>query len=140
MLQSNIWEFNFWWLFPLLWSALGLFLSLWIVISAPTFFLLPLGVCAPELSPWLLVINAIAFGLAFLVHKSWLSNVMLVCSLLGLSLSLLPLLQLSAVNQKFAAEMERALGTDYLTNIPQDLQKPNASSTICDRRCLSRYS
>ena len=121
MLQSNILEFQFWWLLPLVWSILGLFLSLWIVISAPTFFLLPLGVCAPELSPWLLVINAIALVLAFVV-KGWLSYFILVCSSIGLSLSLLPLLQLPATNRRFEQEMSRALGTDYLDNIPQDLQ------------------
>ena len=121
MLQPNIWEFQFWWLLPLLLSVSGLFLSLWIVISAPTFWLLPLGVCAPELSPWLLIINAIALVLVFSV-KGWLSNFILVCSLIGLSLSLLPLLQLPATNQRFEQEMERALGKDYVNHIPQDLQ------------------
>ena len=122
MLQPNIWN-QFWWLLPLVLSILGLFLSLWIVISAPTFWLLPLGVCAPELSPWLFVMNAIALWLAFSV-KGWLSNFILVCSLIGLSLSLLPLLQLPATNQRFQQEMERALGKDYLNNIPQDLRSP----------------
>ena len=122
MLQPNIWGFPLWWLLPLFLSILGLFLSLWIVISAPTFFLLPLGVCAPELSPWLVILNAIALVLAFIVYKSWLSNFILVCSLIGLSLSLLPVLQLPATNQRFEQEMERALGTDYLKDIPQDLQ------------------
>ena len=120
MLQPNIWV-QFWWVLPLLLSILGLFLTLGIVVSAPTFFLLPLGVCAPELSPWLTVINAIALLLAFVV-KGWLSNFILVCSFIGLSLSLLPLLQLPATNQRFEQEMSRALGKDYLNNIPQDLQ------------------
>ncbi len=122
MLQPNIWEFQFWWLLPLLLSVSGLFLSLWIVISAPTFWLLPLGVCAPELSPWLLIIDAIALVLAIVVNKGWLSYFMVACSLIGLGLSLLPLLQLPATNQRFEQEMERALGKDYLNHIPQDLQ------------------
>ena len=122
MLQPNILAFQFWWLLPLVLSILGLFLSLWIVVSAPTFSLLPLGVCAPELSPWLLVMNAIALVLAIVVNKGWLSNFMVVCSVIGLSLSLLPLLQLPATNQRFEQEMARALGKDYLNNIPQDLQ------------------
>ena len=121
MLQPNIWN-QFWWLLPLLLSILGLFFSLWIVVSAPTFFLLPLGVCVPELSPWLLIINAIALVLAIIVNKGWLSDLMLVCSSIGLSLSLIPLLQIPATNQRFEQEMERALGKDYLHNIPQDLQ------------------
>ena len=123
MLQPNIWEFSFWWLLPLVLSILGLFLSLWIVISAPTFFLLPLGVCAPELSPWLFVINAIALVWAIVVNKGWLSYFMVVCSLIGLSLSLLPLLQLPPTNQRFEQEMSRALGANYLNNIPH-LQSP----------------
>jgi acetyl esterase/lipase len=133
MLQSNIWN-QFWWLLPLLLSISGLFFSLWIVVSAPTFFLLPLGVCAPELSPWLFIINAIALVLAIVVNKGWLSNLMLVCSLIGLSLSLLPLLQLPATNQRFEQEMERGLGKDYLNNIPHDLQSQMRSQpfTIAD--------
>ena len=122
MLQSNIWEFQFWWLLPLVLSILGLFLSLWIVISAPTFFLLPLGVCAPELSPWLFIINAIALVWAIVVNKGWLSYFMVVCSMLGLSISLLPMLQLPPTNQRFEQEMSRALGKDYLNNIPQNLR------------------
>ena len=114
--------FRFLWLVPLLFSMLGSFLSLWIVIPAPTFSLLPLRVGAPEVSPWLIAINAIALLLAVLVHKSWLSNFILICSLLGLLLSLLPLLQLPAANKGFAAEMEKVLGTDYLQDVPQALQ------------------
>ena len=117
MLQPNIWN-QFWWLLPLLLNILGLFLSIWIVVSAPTFFLLPLGVCAPELSPWLALINAIALVLAILVNKGWLSYFMVACSLIGLGLSLLPSLQLPATNQRFEQEMERALGKDYLNNVP----------------------
>ena len=44
-----------------LFSGIGFFLSLWIIIPAPTFSLLPLGVGAPEMSPWLILLNAIAF-------------------------------------------------------------------------------
>jgi hypothetical protein len=49
------------WLFiPWLLSAIALFLSIWIILPAPNFFLLPLGVGAPEISPWLIGGNAIA--------------------------------------------------------------------------------
>ncbi len=51
---------GFKWL-ALLLSGVGLFLSSWIIIPAPTLRLLTLGVGAPEVSPWLLVLNAIAF-------------------------------------------------------------------------------
>ena len=112
-----------WWLLPLILSIVGLFLSLWIVIPAPTFPLLTFGVGAPELSPWLIVINAIALFSSITVQKNWLSNLILICSLIALILSCAPLLQLPATNQRFAEKMERVLGTDYLAKIPQDLQQ-----------------
>lgn len=122
--------FQFWWLLPLILSILGLFLSLWIIVPAPTFSLLPFGVCAPEVSPWLIVINAIGLSLAVSISillglgisQSWLSNIIIVFSLIGLLLSFLPLLQFPATNKRFTAEMERVLGANYLNKIPQDLQ------------------
>lgn len=103
----------------LLLSLVGLFFSLWIVVPAPTAFLLPLGVGAPELSPWLLGINAIAL---VLIGLSWtggrLHLLMLLGSLLGLGLSLLPLAQLPATNQQIDAEMRAVLGPDFLANVP----------------------
>ena len=123
MSQLNLSEiFRCLWLVPLLLSMLGFFLSLWIVIPAPTFSLLPLGVGAPEFSPWLITINAIALMLTVFVRESWLDNFILISSLLGLVLSLLPLLHLPAVKRGFAAEMETVLGTDYLQDVPQTLQ------------------
>ncbi|HEY9770891.1 MAG TPA: alpha/beta hydrolase [Coleofasciculaceae cyanobacterium] len=114
-----IWQL--WWLLPLMLSMLGIFLSIWVVVPPPTFSLLPFGVCAPEVSPWLVIINAIALVLAIVVPKSWWSNLIVICSLLGLTLSSVPLLQFPATNKRFATEIEKALGTDYLKNIPQAL-------------------
>jgi acetyl esterase/lipase len=103
----------------LLLSSVGLFLSLWIVIPAPTAFLLPLGVGAPEISPWLIGINAIAL---LLVGLNWTGNklylLMLIGSLLGLGLSLLPLAQFPAANRQIDAEMRSVLGDDFLANVP----------------------
>ena len=110
---------QFWSLLTLILSILGLFLSLWIIIPAPTWSLLPLGVCAPELSPWLAVINAIALILAIVFNRGWWSNLVIVCSLIGIVVSLLPLVQFTAVNRSFEAEMERVLGTNYMGSISQ---------------------
>ena len=112
---------RFWWL-SLILSVLGLLLSLWIVIPAPTFSLLPFGVCAPELSPWLVAIAGTALTLAILTNKSDWSSFIIVCSLIGLSISLLPLIQFPATNRRFAAEVERVLGTEYLEQIPQTVR------------------
>ncbi len=125
---SLIWQF--WWLLPLIISIVGLFLSIWTIVPAPTFSLLIFGVGVPELSPWIIVINTITLFLRVTINKSWLSNLILICSLIGLILSLLPLLQFPAANKTFSAEMERVLGVDYLNNIPPDLQQQMRSQPL----------
>ncbi|MBD2019904.1 alpha/beta hydrolase [Leptolyngbya sp. FACHB-36] len=105
---------------PGLLSAIGLFLSLWIVVPAPTRWLLPLGVGAPEVSPWLAGLNAIgalsALAALKIVGHSW-ARVAIVASLVGLGLSLLPLSQIPTANRQAQA----ALGADYLNAIPPEL-------------------
>ncbi len=108
---------------PLLLSGVGLFLSLWIVVPAPTFPLLILGVSVPELSPWLLVLNVIAIALALLrINQGLLQRLALVGSLIALVLSALPLVQLPTTEQRAAAGMVDALGADYMAQIPRDVQ------------------
>ncbi|MBD1913832.1 MULTISPECIES: alpha/beta hydrolase [unclassified Leptolyngbya] len=101
---------------PWLLSLVSCFLSLWIVIPAPTFSLLPLGVGTPEVSPWLVVVNAIALLLVALrLQSSWIYGVALGVSLLGLLLSLLPLIQFPAANARIATAMEAEFGAAVLT-------------------------
>jgi acetyl esterase/lipase len=110
------------WVTPLL-SGIGLFLSVWIVIPAPTFQLLTLGVGAPELSPWLAVLNAFALVLALVGKQgSWLQRLVLCASLLGLFFSALPLVQLPATERRMAAAMVKGLGADYLAGIPVEVR------------------
>lgn len=78
-------------------SAISFFLSLWIVIPAPIFPLLPLSVGAPEISPWLVLTNTIAV-LAVFRLKSLPIKVGMVFALI---LSLLPAVQ-------FPSTVERA--------------------------------
>ncbi|HEY9644517.1 MAG TPA: alpha/beta hydrolase [Coleofasciculaceae cyanobacterium] len=107
----------------LLLSAIGLFLSLWIIIPAPTFTLLPLGVGAPEVSPWLFVLNAIAVLLIlFSHHKGWIYSLAIAGSVMGLVLSAYPLSQVAAANQKASSAMYQTLGIDYVSKIPVELQ------------------
>ena len=104
-------------------SLLGLFLSLWVVVPAPNSFLLPLGVGAPEVSPWLVMLNAIALLLSlFRRHSGWFSKATLLSSLLALFLSLLPLLQFPAANARMAIEVETILGADYLAGVSKPAQ------------------
>ena len=104
-------------------SAAVLFLSAWIVIPAPTSWLLPLGVGAPEISPILALGNAIALLLSLPGSKhSWLSRLALFCSTLGLILSTIPLVQLPSTLTSSNKAMQAALGTSYMEKVPQELQ------------------
>ncbi|HBB33062.1 MAG TPA: esterase [Cyanobacteria bacterium UBA8803] len=114
----------------LLLSSVGFFLSCWIIVPAPTMQLLPLGVGVPELSPWLLVLNAIPLGIAMLqaiplalqgMHYSLLQRLVLGASLVGLFLSVLPLVQLPATEQRLAAAMVDELGKDYTAGISNEV-------------------
>ena len=108
---------------PLILSAVGLFLSAWIVIPAPTLSLLILGVGAPEVSPWLLGLNIISAVVSLAgLHKSWLNGIALGCSLVGLLLSTLPLVQLPTAIDRSTTAFHAALGKDYTARIPQEVQ------------------
>lgn len=110
-------------LLALLSSSIGLFLSLWIVVPAPIGLLLPLGVGAPEISPWLVVLNAIALLLVFVsIRSSRLQRLASTGSLVGFLLSTLPLVQLPATEQHFSAAMHQGLGAGYQGQIPSSIQ------------------
>ncbi|HEY9830591.1 MAG TPA: alpha/beta hydrolase [Stenomitos sp.] len=107
----------------LLLSSMSLFLSSWIVLPAPTMSLLPLGVGVPELSPWLVGLNVLALGVSWLGgHESWLQRWTLGASLLGLFLSLLPLVQLPATQKQMSGVMRDTLGANYEQQIPSSVQ------------------
>ncbi len=134
-------------LIALLVSATGFFLSAWIILPAPIFSLLPLSIGAPEVSPWLWVVNILGGVLGLQLFrissrgvitgtvKKARKNLRLVYltlgfSCLGLFLSLLPIVQFPAINQSAQAEikrfysvtLERPLGSNYLANIPSSQQ------------------
>jgi acetyl esterase/lipase len=96
----------------------GFFLSLWIVLPAPTALWLPLSVGAPEVSIWLVGVNAIALLLLFSRKRTTLSFALMSCSTLGLLLSSLPLVQLSTTIHTAEIAMQRGLGLEYLSTIP----------------------
>lgn len=102
-------------------SGLGLFLSSWIVIPAPTFSLLPLGVGAPEISPLLLLGNGILLAVAGMQRQhSLLRLVAMGLSACAVILSSLPLLQLPATLKQADLQMQSALGVDYAKRLPAD--------------------
>lgn len=98
-------------------SAIALFLAIWIVIPAPIFQLLPLGVGAPEVSPWLVILNTIALLFAWKTLSASIgSRVSLIASAIALGLSLIPLLQLPATVQRADAAMQKAFGQTTLNS------------------------
>jgi acetyl esterase/lipase len=104
-------------------SGLGIALSSWIIIPAPTLLLLPLSVGAPEVSSWLFGLNALGLLLGALLAiqstpKRW-GRIAVGLSLVGIILCFLPLSQLSVVNQRAIAAMSKGLGSDYLAKVSQ---------------------
>lgn len=100
-------------------SLIGLFLSIWIVIPSPNFTLLPLGVITPEISPVLLIYNAIALLLSLFRGQNVISYVAIGCSLIGIGLSSIPLWQLSSTIQQVEYQMQNELEN---LQIPADIQ------------------
>lgn len=114
------------WLLGLL-LVIGVFLSIWTILPAPIFSLLPLSVGTPEISPGVLILNglvtmaiAIGFWLRGFRYPRFF-GLMLWMSGLALVLSASPLLQFSAVQQQAQAAIETSLGRDYLQAIPPAL-------------------
>lgn len=104
-------------------SAIGLFLSIWVLVTAPTMKLYPLSVGAPEVSPWLGIANGVILLLSVLLLRSgWLKWSVLVCSTVALLSSALPLIQFSSANQSIAAAMQNTLGSDYLAKVSPEQQ------------------
>ncbi|MBE9053368.1 alpha/beta hydrolase [Nostocales cyanobacterium LEGE 11386] len=112
-------------------SVVGLFLTSWIVIPAPIYSLLPLGVGAPEVCHWLLLLNALALAVSFLgMRGNWLQYVALGMSAVGISLSMLPLLQISSVQQQMQSAMQNELGKDYLTSSSEKFGRSHPFSLL----------
>jgi acetyl esterase/lipase len=105
----------------------GLCLSIWIVLPAPIFALLPLSIGAPEISPGLIFANAFTLFLtwvlfwirAALTHR--LFRVTLCLSCLALVLSTLPLLQFSSAQQQAERSIVASLGHNYAIDLPPGL-------------------
>jgi acetyl esterase/lipase len=94
----------------LLLGGIGLFLSAWIVLPPPNLFWLRLAVGAPEVSPWLIAVNAIALLLILSSHPSVLKLIALVCITTGLALSAIPLLQLPNTIRQADIAMQKTSG------------------------------
>jgi acetyl esterase/lipase len=107
-----------WTVLSLVLSAVGLFLSSWILITAPTLQLYPLSVGAPEVSPWLMGLNLLAGLIALGLRSSWLKWVILIASVIGLVISAWPLTQVPQTSQRLTMEFESTLGLSEIHSIP----------------------
>ncbi len=105
-------------------TFVGLGLSLWIVVPAPIFALLPLSVGAPEISLGIGCINLVALGLSATIYSlHYLKQrrkllVNLACLTLAVGLSAIPLLQFAPTQQRIESAFTDSLGQDYLQKIP----------------------
>jgi acetyl esterase/lipase len=107
----------------LLVAALALaFLSSFIVVPAPVAWLLPIGVGAPEVSPWLALVS-IVVGLASLVRVRVDAFARVAAALATLSalVAMSPLARLPATVIRFDRTMAAALGDDYLQGLPPEV-------------------
>lgn len=82
-------------------AAALLFVSSWIVLTAPHRLLLPLAVGAPELSPVLLALSLLVLALAVATREAFGARFAGACSLLAALVCAWPLLQLPATLQRF---------------------------------------
>lgn len=104
-------------------SAVGLFLSAWIVLPPPTMLLLILAVGAPEISPWLLGLNAIALLFSWLyIRRRYLQRLAYIFSLTGLLLCASVLVNIAPTQTQMATAIAQNLGADYLEKIPQQVK------------------
>ena len=105
----------------LLLSGHALFLSAWIVVPAPTMLLLPLAVGAPEVSLWLLVVQLLLTLVAARgARRSRLRRAALAASSLGVTLSVIPLVQLPSAIRRADRGMRAGLGRGYDSVVPED--------------------
>ncbi len=106
---------------------IGLGLSLWIILPAPIFSLLPLSVGMPEISPGLILFNTLALILGWVrfwnrsPRQPQLFILTLCLSGLALVLSCSPLLKFSAAQQQAERSIVASLGQDYLNKIAPSL-------------------
>jgi acetyl esterase/lipase len=107
-----------------IWLALGLAvcssaLAIWIVVPAPSEGLLPLGVGAPEVSIWILMVGVGALVLAIVdVQASRVARASTLLAVLTIGLASAPLLRFGAVAAQAERDLRTALGGGYLDSVP----------------------
>lgn len=108
------------------WLALALasvsaFLSMWILVPAPSRALLPLGVGAPEVSAWLALLGLVALVLALRdVRRRWSARFASLLAAAAMVTSALPFLRFRETATAADHALRMALGGKYLASIPDE--------------------
>ncbi|QHG17855.1 alpha/beta hydrolase [Nostoc sp. ATCC 53789] len=106
------------WLVFLL-SFASLFLSSWILLPAPNMSLLTLAVGAPEVSPWLLLLNLFSLLLSFFcIRRYKIRRLASIFNSIGLLLCAWVLANIPLTQMQMDKAMKQGLGTYYLEQIP----------------------
>ncbi|MFN6469867.1 MAG: alpha/beta hydrolase [Nostoc sp. SerVER01] len=106
----------------LLASFTSLLLSSWIILPAPNMFLLTLAVGAPEVSPWLFLLNLLSLLLSFFcIRRRQIRRLACAASLIGLLICGWVLANIPLTQMQMAKVMTQDLGADYLEKIPVQL-------------------
>ena len=114
------------WIWGLL-LLVGFGLSMWIIIPAPIFELLPLSVGAPEISPGLIMLNSIVLILGWVrwqfdpPRQPQLFILALGISSLALVVSAIPSIQFSSARQQAQSAIESSLGRNYLGDLTPEI-------------------
>ncbi|MGB3641538.1 MAG: alpha/beta hydrolase [Rivularia sp. (in: cyanobacteria)] len=107
----------------LLLSFISVFLTSWIILPAPNFFLLKFGVIAPEICPWLFVLNVITLFLSLIfIYQLQIQQTVCILSLLGLLVCSLQLATITPTQIQFDKAISQALGADYQQKIPVEVK------------------
>lgn len=84
--------------------------------------LLPLGVGAPEISPWLFILNLLSLLAAILcIHQPQIQLFASIFSLIGLILCSSVLIKIAPTQMQMAVAIKKGLGENYATQIPPQL-------------------
>ena len=104
-------------------SFISVFLTSWILLPAPNFFLLKFGVVAPEISPWLFLLNTITLFLCLkFIRPLQIQQTVCILSLLGLMVCSLQLATITPTQIRFNKAIAQALGTNYQQKIPLEVK------------------
>jgi len=120
-------------------TALGLavatfLIGLWTWLPAPAYAFLPLSVGAPEFAPWLLLSSLVAALIGVARRRG--SRVRRATLLIAAAAAVAPasvLARIPATIEQFDREMTRALGPDYLRDVPEHVRHAMRATPVRTR-------